>query len=379
MMLLCLLTKPLLAATTLNQTYLQTYATIQPTMDQLLPLLLVLLFGFGITIILLNRKINALQKNSADATLLEWLKAMQSSLETTNKTLHSTLSTNTDQMVRTLQENSKQLNERLDKAAHVIREVGVEVGQMSEIGRSMKELQEFLKSPKMRGNIGEEILKDLIAQLFPKNSFHLQYQFKSGEKVDAAIKTDAGILPIDSKFPMENYQRMVKHEATSNEYSALQKEFTRDVKKHIDTIAKKYILPDEGTMDFALMYVPSESVFYELCNLPEMMEYARKNRVYMVSPSTLYVHLQTILLSFEGKKIESRSKEVFRLLRAIQLEYDKVNENMGVLGKHIGNASAQFANVSAGFSQIGNKLSVTQNLEEKVIEEVEQASLLDTH
>lgn len=346
------------------------------TMENLLILLIVIILGFGIIIYILNRKLSALSKNSADSTMLEWLKSMQTSLESTNKTLNSAMQHNSSEMVRTLQENSKQLNERLDKAAAVIRDVGVEVGHMSEIGRSMKELQEFLKSPKMRGNIGEEILKDLIAQLFPKNSFHLQYQFKSGEKVDAAIKTDAGILPIDSKFPMENYQKMIKSEDVK-EKEDYQKEFTRDVKKHIDTIAKKYILPDEGTMDFALMYVPSESVFYELCNMSELMTYARKERVYIVSPSTLYVHLQTILLSFEGKKIESRSKEVFRLLRAIQIEYDKVNENMGVLGKHLGNASAQFANVTTGFNQIGNKLAATKNLEEQVVEDIEQTSLLN--
>src|SRR6266700_8431057 len=138
-------------------------------------------------------------------------------------------------MVRTLQENSKQLNERLDKAAAVIRDVGREVGQMSEIGRNMRELQDFLKSPKLRGNIGEQVLKDLISQIFPKNSFHLQYTFKSGEKVDAAIQTDAGILPIDAKFPMENFQRLSKAK-TEVEIIALRKDFFRDVKKHIDAI-----------------------------------------------------------------------------------------------------------------------------------------------
>src|SRR5947199_10806253 len=95
---------------------------------------------------------------------------------------------NSTHMVRTLQENSTQLNERLDKAAEVIRDVGKEVGQMSEIGRSMKELQDFLKSPKLRGSIGEQVLKDLITQIFPKHSFHLQYRFKSGDIVDAAIQ-----------------------------------------------------------------------------------------------------------------------------------------------------------------------------------------------
>lgn len=267
-------------------------------------------------------------------------------------------------MVKTLQENSKQLNERLDRAAQVIAGVGREVGQMSEIGRSMKELQDFLKNPKLRGNIGEHILKDLISQIFPKNSFNLQYQFKSGEKVDAAIKTDAGILPIDSKFPMENFQRMMRHNSKDEEYSAMQKDFGKDVKKHIDAIAKKYILPNEGTMDFALMYVPSEAVFYEIVNMDDLLDYARNQRVYIVSPSTLYAHLQTILLSFEGKKIEQESREVLMLLRSLQIDYGKVNDQLDVLGKHINNASNQYSNVQKGFSGIGQKLESAKYLNE---------------
>ena len=271
---------------------------------------------------------------------------------------------NSTHMVRTLQENSKQLNERLDKAAEVIRDVGKEVGQMSEIGRSMKELQDFLKSPKLRGNIGEQILKDLITQIFPKNSFHLQHRFKTGDIVDAAIQTDAGILPIDAKFPMENFQKMVKA-TTEEEINSFRKEFSRDIKKHIDAIAKKYILPDEGTMDFALMYVPSEAVFYELVNMDELIEYARAQRIYIVSPSTLYAHLQTILLSFEGKKLESQSKEVFRLLRALQIDYEKVNDSLDTLGKHIGNASNQFSNVNKGFAGLGQKLDSAKHLKQQ--------------
>jgi DNA recombination protein RmuC len=266
-------------------------------------------------------------------------------------------------MVKTLQENSKQLNDRLDKAASVIKDVGHEVGQMSEIGRSMKELQDFLKSPKLRGNIGEQVLKDLISQMFPKNSFHIQYQFKSGERVDAAIQTDAGILPIDSKFPMENFQKMVKAENNLDK-NLFEKEFARDVKKHISSIAQKYILPEEGTMDFALMYVPSESVYYELVNMLDIMDFAKQSRVYVVSPTTLYAHLQTILLAFEGKKIESRSKDLFKMLRALQVDFHKVEDNMLVLGKHINNASSQFANVNTGFSQIGQKINSTKSLED---------------
>ncbi len=118
------------------------------------------------------------------------------------------------------------------------------------------------------------------------------------------------------------------------------------------------------------MYLPSESVYYEIVNIAELMEYAKRSRIYPVSPSTLYAHLQTILLSFEGKRIESRSKEVFKLLRALQMDYEKVNENLGVLGKHLTNAPAQFSNVSTGFVQLGTKLQTTKQLEEVVVEEV---------
>jgi DNA recombination protein RmuC len=261
-------------------------------MNDLLIIVILIIAGFGFLFYFLNRKLSSLSQQETDKTLLEWLRTMQHSLEITNKTLNDSMQQNSTTMVRTLQENSRQLNERLDKAAAVIRDVGHEVGQMSEIGRNMRELQDFLKSPKLRGNIGEQVLKDLITQIFPKNSFHLQYEFASGEKVDAAIKTDAGILPIDAKFPMENFQKLTNAK-TEEERKILRKDFSRDIKKHIDAIAKKYILPTEGTMDFALMYVPSESVFYEIVVMDDLVEYARQQRVYVVSPTTLYAHLQT--------------------------------------------------------------------------------------
>jgi len=298
----------------------------------------------------LNHK---LSKTHIDPTLLEWI-----------KTMNQSVTTNSLQVTKILQENSRQLNDRLDRATDVIRDVNREVGKMSEIGRNMEELQEFLKSPKIRGNIGEQVLKDLIAQIFPKNSFYLQYQFKTGDKVDAAIKTDAGILPIDSKFPMENFQKYVRarEEQTKDMYK---KEFIKDVKKHIEAIAKKYILPDEGTMDFALMYVPSEAVFYEIINTDTLTDFARSQRIFIVSPSTLYAHLQTILLSFEGKKLRHDQEKFSGFFVHYKMNYTKINESMDTLGKHLTNASSQFHNVHKGFLGLGTKLSTTKTLEEK--------------
>lgn len=331
----------------------------------------IILANFTILAWLVNKKLSQLSEVSkADENLLKIIEnlqnvpgSLQKGLQEQSKILQQALGTTNKNLAESLHRSTKAMNARLDNAARYISQVAKEVGQMSEIGRSMKDLQEFLKSPKLRGNIGEEVLKDLISQMFPKNSFHLQYTFKSGEKVDAAIKTAAGILPIDSKFPMENFQRMVKAK-DEKEQKRAKKAFINDVRKHIRDIAKKYILPEEGTMDLALMYIPSEPVYYEIVNDPTITDYARRLRIYPVSPTTLYAHLQMILLSFEGQKIEARSKQVFRLLRAIQKDYEKTEGTLQVLGKHLTNAYNQFSNAMQGFSLLGQKLTQTQTLSE---------------
>lgn len=313
-------------------------------------LLIVIIICFVALIIFLNKKITDLSKPTEDHTLVNWLQSMQNALIKNNKDI-------TD----TLQSNTKIINERLDRAAQVIGSLQKEAGAFSEVSKSMKSLQEFLQSPKLRGNIGEHVLNDLISQIFPKNSFYLQYQFKSGEKVDAALKTDAGILCIDSKFPMENFQKMVRGE-TETDREQSKRDFAKDVKKHIDDISRKYILPEEGTMDFALMYIPSEPVYYEIVSSTDITEYAKAKRVYPVSPTTLYAQLQVILLSFQGKKIEQKSKEVFVLLRAIQKDYEKTEDNLGVLGRHITNAFNSLSSVTSSMTLLGQKLSATDNI-----------------
>jgi DNA recombination protein RmuC len=327
----------------------------------LLLVIAVIIIGFIILGLLIKQELSKLTKTSDSPALVEWLKAMQMTIEHTNKTLNEAMRGSSSEMTRTLQSNSRQLNERLDEAARVIGALNKNVGEMSEVGKGIRSLQEFLQSPKLRGNIGEQVLRDMIGQTFPKNSFHLQYAFRSGMKVDAVLKTDAGLLCIDSKFPMENFTLMHKGDTESIRNSA-KKEFISDVKKHVNDISRKYILPEEGTMDFALMYIPSESVYYEIANMNELMEYARGQRVYPVSPNTLYAHLQVLLLSFQGKDLEQKSREVFRLLRAIQKDYSKVEDNLNVLGKHVGNAFNTMSSVTSSFNVLGQKLSKTQTL-----------------
>ncbi len=313
--------------------------------------LIIVLAALVIVVIFLNKKLSELkdaQKPSEE--LLEIIKTLQSGSREDRRDLLSSL-----------QKNTQAVNERLDNAARVISQVQRNLGEMSEIGKGIRTLQDFLQSPKLRGGLGEEVLKEMIGQTFPKNAFHLQYPFKSGVKVDAVLKTEAGLLCIDSKFPMENFNLMLKGETEIARNSA-KRQFIQDVKKHIEDISRKYILPEEGTMDFALMYIPSEAVYYEAVNIPELSNFARKLRVYPVSPNTLYAHLQVLLLSFEGKDLELKSREVFRILRAIQKDYGKVEENLSTLQKHLNNAYNMMSNVFSSFTQLGQKISSTQNL-----------------
>ncbi len=312
----------------------------------LLVISILIVLGFGLVIFFINRKHNS----NSDATLVEWLKSMQKTLEMNNQTVN-----------RTLQENTHQLNQRLDKAAEVISGVQKNIGEMSEIGRNMKSLQEFLQSPKLRGNIGEQVLKELLSQMLPKQSFHLQYTFKSGSIVDAAIKTEAGIIPIDSKFPMENFRKL-NSDIEEKEKKLVEKEFVNDVKKHIDAISSKYILTHEGTIDFALMYIPSESVYYEIVNNPALYDYSSKKRVLPVSPMTFYAFLRSILIGFEGQKISQQAHKILSNLRSIQKEYAKVGETLDTLQRHINNSYNMMAQVNQGFSKLGQQIETTNTL-----------------
>ena len=321
-------------------------------------LLAVLIAGLFVLGLFINRKLSELKESKGPSEeLMEIIKMLQSGSKEDRKVL-----------LESLQKNTQALNERLDNAAKVISQVQRNIGEFSEIGRGMKELQEFLQSPKLRGNIGEEVLKDLIAQMLPRGSFRLQHTFKSGEKVDVLLETAAGKLPIDSKFPVANFRKMTKAE-TEKEKISFKKVFFRDIKKHIKDISQKYILPEEGTMDFALMYVPSEAVYYEVVNEPELMDFAQKSRVYPVSPTTLYAHLQTILLSFEGQRLDQEARKVFAMLRAVQKDYEKVDDNLSTLQRHVNNAYNMMSSVLTSFTKLGQKITSTQTLGEGTKEE----------
>jgi len=312
------------------------------------------LAGLVLLALWLKKQLESLEgKIKPDETLIEWLKSNQQVMEQTNKNIN-----------QVLQQSTQSLNQRLDNAARVIAQVQKNIGEMSEIGRSMKQLQEFLASPKLRGNIGEQVLRELLGQMLPKNSFHLQYSFKSGVTVDAAIKTSAGIIPVDSKFPMENFRKLNSAE-DEKEKEQYRRAFLNDVRKHIRDIARKYILTEEGTLDYALMYIPSEAVYYEVINSdPEILEFAHQQRVLPVSPTTFYAYLRAILMSFEGQKIEARARQILRTIKALQQDYNKVENYLSTLNRHLTNAYNQMNNVLSAFNLLGQKITITTALPE---------------
>jgi len=316
----------------------------------------VTLFAFLLIILIVIRYwLNQLEKKSKTSDeLIAWLKDLGQRLENSTASVDNKLTKNMDMF-----------NTRLDNAAQVISKVQKNIGEFSEIGRSMRELQEFLRSPKLRGNIGEQVLKDLLAQHFPPSTYSLQYSFKNGEKVDAIIKTSQGLLPIDSKFPLENFRKYIASESDLDR-EQLKKEFVNDVKKHIADISRKYILVSEGTVDYALMYIPSESVYYEIINNSQLYDFVGTKQVLPVSPLSFYAYMKAILMSFEGQKIETKAKEILELLNAMKKDYQKTEESLAVLSKHVTNTYNQTDQVRKNVGMLGQKLSSTNLLSSSV-------------
>ena len=238
------------------------------------------------------------------------------------------------------------------------------LGGLSEIARGIQSFNEFLKSPKFRGNIGEEVLRDLLEQYFSKKHFVLQYKFKSGERVDAILKTQEGLIPIDAKFPLENFQKWVRAKEEEEEKERCFRAFISDVKKHISKISEKYILPEEGTVDFAVMYIPSETIYYEIIRSDiDLTEYARKKRVYFTSPNSFYYFLKIIMMSMQGAQIQESAKKILKILEAIRVDGEKFAKTLRLVNTHFNNAKNALEQANSEYRNLSSKINETKLLE----------------
>ena len=274
-----------------------------------------------------------------------------------------------------MQAQTSTVGNRLDSAARVIGEVQKNLGELGQaakeikdVGQNVAKLEELLRAPKLRGGIGEFLLEDLLKQVIPSKHFQMQYHFRNGQTVDAVIVTSDRLVPIDSKFPLENFRKMITA-ADEQEKKNFKKIFITDVKKHIDAISSKYILPDEGTFPFALMYIPAENIYYEVIIREEgvsdgagLYTYAINKKVIPVSPNSLYAYLQVIALGLRGMYIEQSAKEVLNSLYHLQVDLGKVRDVFDVLGSHLDNALKKYDDVDKKLSNVESRLG---NIAEK--------------
>lgn len=228
---------------------------------------------------------------------------------------------------------------------HTLGDLKRSTDSVAEQAKEFTALQDLLRAPKMRGGLGEAMLEELLRQILPPSSFEMQHRFSSGTIVDAVVKAGGRIICIDSKFPMENYERI--HSAADDaEKAAAEKAFLSDVSKHIQAISSRYILPDEGTMDFAVMYVPAEGVYGELLRLSSkkgsISEIAINSRVVPMSPLTMYGYLQTILFGLKCMQIEANAEEILDFCGRLHHEMELFAQDYETIGRHLTNARTRY-------------------------------------
>src|SRR3989441_787191 len=236
----------------------------------------------------------------------------------------------------------------------VLRDVRERLGALSEatrrletMGAAVTEVQQLLQVPKLRGTIGEMWLEELLRQILPASHYEMQHVFKSGDRVDAALRIGERIVPVDAKFPLEACQRMLA--AAGAEAERERRSFTRSLKDRIDEIADKYIRPDEGTYDFALMYIPAENVYYEAVMRDEdvdegrsVLAHAMRRKVIPVSPHTFYAYLLVIVHGLQGMTLERRAQEIQAELGGLKQQFELFWAVFQKVGLHLGNAQKQF-------------------------------------
>ena len=315
--------------------------------------LAVILAGLAFTIFFLSQKISSLKNDTAAGLIKQDLTNLSENIAKLKDSLNLSVNERLDKNQAMMRDS---IAKQFSQSAKIISEVTDRLAKLDETNRrvvdvadELKTVQNILQNPKQRGVLGEYLLQNVLENVLPPERFQLQYRFKDGETVDAIITLDKNkILPIDSKFSLENYNRLVE-EKNKDKKEELIKAFKKDLKNRIDETSK-YIRPNEGTMDFAFMFIPSEAIYYDLLinkvgtastSARDLIEYAfREKKVIIVSPTSFMAYLQTVLQGLRSLQIEEQAKE-------IQLR-------VGMLGDHL-------KKYDVYMQKLGTSLSTTVN------------------
>lgn len=276
-----------------------------------------------------------------------------------------------NELTRTLDaklgESTKAIREQFGQSARIIKDITQELTKVSEghkqvmnITDQLKNLQDILKNPKQRGVLGEYYLETVLKNVMPPGTYQMQYEFKDGAIVDAVIFVKDRVIPIDSKFSLENYNRILEA-GSDTDRARLEDVFKNDLKARIDETSK-YIKPEEGTMDFAFMFIPSEAIYYDLLvnkvgsvksNTRDLVEYATKDKhVIIVSPTSFLAYLQTVLQGLKALQIEESAKEISKRVLELGRHLVSYDSYMQKLGSHLGTTVSMYGKAYKEFKKI---------------------------
>ena len=325
----------------------------------LIVLLVVVILGFTFTVIFLVQKLNSLQNQTGATFLKQDITELSRGVSELKDSLQKSVSDNGSMM-------RESLGKQLSESAKLITDVTHRLAKLDETNRrvvdvadELKTLQNVLSNPKQRGVFGEFYLESVLENVLSPGQYKMQHKFADGEIVDAVIYLEKGqILPIDSKFSLENYNRMI--EASGPEREALLAKVRNDLKLRIDETSK-YIRPSESTMDFAFMFIPSESLYYDLLiggvgtgsSARDLIEYAfRDKRVIVTSPTSFMAYLQTVLQGLRSLQIEQQAKDIQVRVGKLGQHLAKYNEYMAKLGASLGTTVGHFNNAHKEFAKV---------------------------
>jgi DNA recombination protein RmuC len=335
-------------------------------MDWLLPIVLALLVALGGTMFYIVRLLRKPKEERPDQAALLLGQRLEALTQQVNQQL--------EQSRQASERSAGSVTSQVQSFTKGMTELQEEVRRVQEQVKHVVSFQDIFRSPKLRGNWGEYSLESALSQYFAGASWHMQHQFTSGEAVDAVLQLPNGtLLPIDSKFNWENFQKMVQadNDIATEGY---RKQFLSDVKKRIDEIAAKYLLPGEGTTDFALMYVPAETVYYEIINNiaeADVADYARKKKVVLCSPNTFYLTVTAVQHWFRDAQFSKQTQDIMKRLGAVIKDAGKLSDDFRVLGKHLSNAKGAYEDSE-------KRLNFLVERTEKVIEMGEEQKKIES-